>query len=299
MNLNANYIVLYPLSFEEFLYNVDKNIFNKLSAVKDIYQIDPSLNKTLFKYLYEYIIIGGMPSVVNNYIENGFVFENIRAEQNRIVDKLLSSLAVYYKKTEYKNIESILKIILPLLIRNNNKFKINDFGKSRRFSSFSKFIDITKKLHLVYTSYNIKEKSTEINNSSFNLYLFDTGLLGAFGNIPYSIYGDNLDLGNQFVLGLVKNYAATESFSSFILPIYNWSQNMSKVELFFINKNKKSLGIEIKNNKSGKLKSLDILHEVYPEAKLIRMNNSYPMDKGQIKVLPLYTIRSIIRNFSN
>lgn len=296
LSVRVSYFVLYPLGFEEFLFNVDHNLFEELAILKGADTISDELHSKLIDLFMDYLVVGGMPSVVQLYKEKGLDFIKIRLEQEKITNNIFNIFSSYYKTTEFKNLMNIMKNIFPTLIRENRKFKLADISLSKRYASFSRYFKILENLNLVHISRLSKGSSLEVEEKSLILYFFDTGLLGFLGNVPKQQYDRKQILSNQTTLGLCSNFAACELFSTTTKPIYFWNNNMSKVE-FLLKENEYVLPVELKDDTSGKLKSLESFQRIYDSKVSTRLNLNKPGKKGNVKTYPLYLIKSLYRKF--
>lgn len=292
----VSYLILYPLSFEEFLFNVNYNLFNDLAALKGAVAFPEILHLKLLHILNDYLVVGGMPDSVRIYINLGLDFACIRLKQAEIINNIFDKLSSYYKVTEYKNLMNIINLILPTLVRDNKKFKLTDISSSTRFSSFSKYFKILENLNLVYITRQKKGHNLEIEEKSLIIYLFDVGILGFLGNIPKEIYTSPILLSNQITLALCSNFVAGELFSTTSLPIYFWNKNLSKIE-FLWKKDSILQPLEMKNDDSGKLKSLISFSQIIKYGDLMRINLKKPDIKGSIKTYPIYLVKSLYRKF--
>lgn len=290
--ISARYLVLKPLTFEEFLFNVNRKLFVTLSKTS-VANITEELNHSIMNIFSDYLYVGGMPSVVIKYIEVG-ITQAIRNEQRRILDYTLKGLKAYYKTTYFKNLNAIIETLYNSIIRDNQKFKLSDISESRRFSSFKAYFEALENLNLIHRSYCIKGHNVKRNEKSFIPYFFDSGLLGLIGDVPYELYEANKLFNNPITLGLCHNFVACEIFGDKSIDIYHWSHNMSKIE-FVIDKEGSLLPIEIKNDISGKLKSFDIFNNYFKNVEDVRLNLSAPNKKGAVNTYPIYLINNLVR----
>lgn len=292
-SVSAEYIVLYPLTFEEFLLNTNEELYTKFASLKSVSSLDDELNNSLLTAFNNYLITGGMPEVVNEYIDKG-LSGRVREIQKRILSNITQSLTSYYKRSEAKNLLSIINLIYPTLIRENSKFRLSDISASRRFISFKGYFRKLQNLNLIYISNTIKDR--ELDEKSFIIYFFDTGLLGAMGDVPLELYNREFILKNPVTAGLLNNFIACELLSISRSPVDNWSHNTAKIE-FVLKGERGLLPIEFKNDESGKLKSLNAFNFYYPGTRLIRVNLDKPDRRGDVSTFPIYLVKTLYRNF--
>lgn len=298
LSIPLSYIVLFPMTFEEFLFNCNPELYSDLNRAGSIGSIDMALNKRLMEVFSVYLFTGGMPQVVKIYIDNGLDSDKIRAEQNIVFNNIVAKLKSYYKKTEFKNLKSILDSIPLNLTRDNKKFKLSDISKSKRFTSFKKYFEKLSLLNITYTGYSLKGENSKIDEKSFILYLLDTGILGMIGGIPLELYEPDKLITNNATLGLCQNFVANELKAGHISELLNWNHNMSKIE-FIIKCGNAYIPIELKNDVSGKLKSLDSFNQYYKYSRNIRLNSSVYSKKGKVETFPLYLINILYRSIIN
>ncbi|QEN06123.1 ATP-binding protein [Thiospirochaeta perfilievii] len=293
--IQLNYLIIYPLTFEEFLINVNYDLFCKLASINNILDLDKEFNDNILKYFHDYLFVGGMPSVVELYINSGLVYEEIRENQALVFNEILSRIDKFYKTTESKNLIKILRLIFPTLVRENRKFKLSDISISKRFTTFKSYFDILEKLNLVYITRQLKNNINDIDQKSMNIFLFDIGLLGFLGDVPHSLYNSYLLL-NQITVGLLQNFVANELYSTTNKKVFFWNHNMAKIEFVLVNDDY-ILPIEVKNDLSGKLKSLNTFSSKFDISKKIRLNLSSPEKRADVNIYPIYLIKNLYRKF--
>ena len=293
--ISIPYITIFPFCFEEFLFNINRDLFLNLVNIGDLENISSELNTELINIFCDFLYVGGMPGVINLYKNYGLDQNKIRGQQLEINSKLYQFLSLFYSKTEYKNLLKVIKLIYPTLLRENKRFKITDISSSTRYKGFKKYFTILKKLNIIYESRVIDGKDKLNSNKSGIIYLYDSGLLGAINEVSYENYTiDNLmnrNASNAILLNSVANELYTTELGK---PkfIYTWRHNMAKIE-FVINDNNRSIALEIKNDVSGKLKSIGSFRNYFSNSKYYRMNINRP--QKSTNSYPVYLIRSLYR----
>lgn len=293
----VNYLTLEPLSFEEFLYNTDQNLYKELTSVNDIFSLSEHLHTTMMERFMDYLIVGGIPSVVSIYINDGLNFDKIREHQQDIVKLTEKRLFNYYNRTYVKNFFKIISLIVTSLKRDNKKFRVSDISTSTRFSSFKKYIDTLIALNIVSQSSLVSDNSLLDDDKKSILYFFDTGLLGCISSISDVFYQTKEPLTDPTTLSLVLNTISMQIKNSHRrVKHHHWLRNMSKIE-FLLVKDDKIIPIEIKDDSSGKLKSFDTINDEFDNLPLLRINTLPPAKKGDITTYPVYLINSVLRKY--
>lgn len=292
--IKADYLVVTPLNFEEFLFNCHLDIFKQLKEIKGLSSIEEELHSKLMEIFSNYLVVGGFPKVVKYYKENGLEYNDIRTIQENIVNCIYSSLDSSFSWVEVKNIKKILSLIYPTLLRENKKFKVSDISTSRRFKALRDFFVYIRNLNLGIYSYIVKDSKIEVDEKTFVLFFIDTGLLGCIGKVPVELYqGDQL-LKNPISIALVNNFIACEAKSLGVNNHYSWFHNMSKIEFIFDISND-YLPIEVKDDSSGKLKSFETLNKMLDINKCYRVSID-SFTQGKVSRLPLYLIGSLLKS---
>ena len=109
-----NSINIYPLTFDEYLLNVNENLLSRIrECYRDKKAMESFEHEILLEYLYKYLSVGGMPEVLDTFIKsNSYVDAN--AVINDIYDNYLNDMSQYNVSNEtllktrnvYKNISS-------------------------------------------------------------------------------------------------------------------------------------------------------------------------------------------------
>lgn len=101
-----------PLSFKEFLWanGVEERV---ISIIKECYEtksvVNEAMNFKLLEYFKQYIVVGGMPNVVNTFINNHNYEEVLNLQKNILID-YKNDIAKYAVSTEKLKQELALKV---------------------------------------------------------------------------------------------------------------------------------------------------------------------------------------------
>lgn len=244
---------MYPMDFEEFC--IASGVKQEtLSCLKDCYEksVAPSdliHNKMqdLFKY---FIIVGGMPEVVSEFIESHDI--------GKVIEKQKDILALYrqdiskYSKKDKAKISNVFDKIPSELEAKTRRFNLASIDKNARLREYEDAFVWLKDAGVALPCYNLNEIKVplKINEQSrlFKLFLCDTGLLCAMclENVQFEILKGNLSINMG---GILENvFAQLIASNGFSLRYYN-KQKIGEVD-FVIQKGSEILPIEIKSGKS-------------------------------------------------
>ena len=191
-NKNANFsypvgyievIKLNPLDFEEFLWANDVQL-NDIKEIKDCFNNKKKINNELHQYMVEkfkqYILVGGMPAAINEFIKEENYFK-VREIQKQIIEYYFNEANRYANTSDKLKIRECLLSIPNQLSKENKKFMfshLNNNARSKWYMSAiqwlidSNIVNICKRISRIENPLNAFEIT-----SDFKLYMSDTGLL--------------------------------------------------------------------------------------------------------------------------
>ena len=178
-------VTMHSLDFEEFLWA--KGILPEvIASLKGYYErreaLPDVLNERFSGYLREYMMVGGMPSVVRAYVECGN-FGPVQEEQEKILDAYIDDIHKYAEKVDVPKIESCYRAIPRILAKDNRKFKYSEVEKNGSERKFGESIEWLKDAALAPLAANVVAPelplSANVREGWFKLYLSDIGLLSA------------------------------------------------------------------------------------------------------------------------
>lgn len=110
-----------------------------IEYLKDCYEkrksVSQIIHETLLKTFYNYIVVGGMPEVVETFVDTNDLSRCIEL-QNNIVHLYRSDIAKYAEKKDKIKIRDILDQIPSQLDAKNNRFKLSEISKNARYTYF-------------------------------------------------------------------------------------------------------------------------------------------------------------------
>lgn len=282
---------IYPLNFEEFLINIhEKQLVNSLKE-KNWKIIEP-FHEKLINYLRLYYFIGGMPEVVNAFIENKD-FEQVRTIQKNIISGYENDFAKYAPVEIVPKIRLIWQSILGQLSKENKKFIYGQLKKGGRAKEFESAISWLTNAGLIIKCLKVEKPVIPLksytNFDVFKLYLLDIGLLNAMANVSEKII-----LNKNQILIEYKG-ALTEQFVCQELVIHNdvfyWTADNATAEVdFILQKDRDILPVEVKAEENLKAKSLKVFIEKYNTPKAIRISMSFYRKEEWMENIPLYGV---------
>ena len=281
------------MSFDEFLYayyDNDMMIKEIKKCFEENIKISDVLHSKLIELYNTYLIVGGMPAAVKNYIEHKDIMLFDDKILKLIVESYLKDMNKYiYEKFETVKSENIYKSIPGQLGNQSNKFQYSKVEKGARSKDYFNALNwlISSKMVIKCEKVNKIEKPLKafIMIDYFKLYLSDTGLLNSLLEVSMS---DLLFDKNFMYKGVIaENYVANELIRNNI-SLYYWDSG-NKAEIDFLISNKNGIiPIEVKANDNNQSKSLKLFMEKYKSKYGIRISLKNFGFENNIKSVPLY-----------
>jgi predicted AAA+ superfamily ATPase len=255
----VEYLVLKPLSFEEFLLAI-----GEAPAVEMLNTIPlPDFaHKKLLGLFHRFVLIGGMPEVVKKYTETNDLL-SINTIYDGLITSYLDDVEKYYSTNKNRSI--IRYVINNSFYEAGNRIKFQGFGKSnyksREISEALQLLEKTFLLYLIYPTTNINIPIIPNRKKSPRLQLLDTGLLNYFLGVNEDIFKAT-DINNIYKGKISEHIVGQELLStsfSFLYKLHFWvkEKKQSNAEVDFIIQYKNNvIPIEVKSGKTGRLRSL-------------------------------------------
>ena len=229
-------ISMFPLDFEEFLWakGISSEIINELRESYEIVKpVNNFLHERILKIYHEFLVVGGMPAVVDRFINNDDFMYTLRMQKG-ILDSYRNDISKYADKSKIL-VKKMFDSIPEQLNKKNKRFIFADLEKG---ATTKKFENATLWLTEAGIAYNCFNVSALEQNLSFNekrnlykLYMHDTGLLCAQGmkGIQVELLHGNIDVNEG---SITENAIATELAKKNI-PLYYFDKK-SRMELDFV-----------------------------------------------------------------
>ena len=284
---------MYPLSFKEFLiaigretliYEIKKHFETNERMDKDIHELCLKLYRT-------YLVVGGMPEVVQTYLEEQKMIATIDI-QSEILSSYERDMTKYADNNLSNRIISAFDSIPLQLAKDNQKFQYKVISRGGTSSIFGEAILWLKNSGIVNQVYKAEAKlpiEMYKDLASFKLYMSDVGLF--VNKAKYPLY--QIDLSSQPTMismgPLTEHYVANELRVKGY-ELYYW-ESKGKAELdFLIQKNMDIVPIEVKSSTHVKARSLDLYIKTYNPKYAIRISERNFGLENNIKSVPLYAV---------
>lgn len=272
----VEYEFLYPLSFREFLTGTGRTQLASFLPQPILSQLSPpvAMAKTLNAALREYMVVGGMPEAVAVYAETQSLVETAKIH-DRIVRSFRDDIPKYVSgDLQTANISNLFARLPRFCGQQVTYTKLHDDDPKRNKLS----INLLRQAFIVHFVSAASPASLPLgasaNENSFKPIFLDIGLAQRLcGRMPTEVINSREivsafdgQLAEQFVgQQLLALSSGSESGS-----LYYWKRHekSSSAEVdYLLSRDGNIIPLEVKNGKSGSLKSLHLLLKTYPNVK--------------------------------
>lgn len=257
-------LIMRTLDFEEFIWalGAEVNLKEMLAPYVDgAKRVPEAMHNSLNKYLQEYMVVGGLPEVVDTYIATKDFYQ-VHLLQEKILRDYQDDIAKYAMNQDKIKAKQCFLSIPRQLSKENHKFQYSVVEKKATARKFTSSLDWLHNAGLIDFAYNVNSPwfplKAHVKEDQFRVYLCDIGLLVA-------MYGYQLKIAllSDALEGPAKG-GIYESLVADILAkrgeeLYYYKKEDSTLEIeFILERDCKLVPVEVKARK-GSTRSLNEL----------------------------------------
>ncbi len=287
-------VEMYPLDFEEFLWanGIGTNVIETVRACFENETVVPEgIHKAMMELLYRYIIVGGLPEVVNCYLDTKNV-ELIYEKQRTLVAEYKEDMVKYAEDSDKPHIRECFDSIPRQLAKENKKFQYSVVKKGGRASQYSGSLQWLEDAGIAKRCYNTTITELPLSGNSipdcFKVYTTDIGIL--MGMLDYGTQTDILAGNLRGYKGAIFENLMADFLCKSDQKLYYFHKE-SGLEIDFLVRFKgECVIIEVKA-KTGKAKSMTTVlknKDVYHVNHGIKLGQYNVGREGSILTIPLY-----------
>lgn len=296
------FLNLEPLSFSEFLDASGNTALREyLAGITYKTLIDDVIHKRLLELLRIYIVIGGMPEVVNEYIKTGDIL-NCQRIQTGLLETYRKDFGKYANIAHHKYLQGVFDAVPRLAGKRIKYVNIDKETKSRDLKNAVELLSLARVISPIYASKaSGLPLGAQAEKQRFKLAFIDVGLMQKACGLQVETQTE-VDI-MHINAGAVAEQIVAQELKSYMDPyqenqLYFWVRDkrgsMAEVDYLFT-KDKYILPIEVKAGKTGTLKSLYLFLEQKKAPLGIRLSTDNISFYNNILSLPLYAIEQLSR----
>ncbi|SEQ00637.1 hypothetical protein SAMN02910289_01069 [Lachnospiraceae bacterium RM5] len=280
---------MFPMTYKEFLIASGNEIL--VEQMKEHRWNELSMfSRKFIDLLRQYYYVGGMPEVVNRYV-NRQDFNEVRIIQKRILSEYEKDFSKHVPSSELSKVSMLWNSIPSQLAKENKKFIYGLIKKGARAKEFENALQWLINAGLIHKIVRVNKLNRPLkfyeDISAFKIFILDLGLLGAMTDVTAKevIAGENYF--SEYKGVFTEQFIAQELISM-DYKLYYYSKADSPLEIDFLVQKEEVYPIEVKAEENLKSKSLRIVYENNNNLKPCRFSMSGYRNQDWMVNVPLY-----------
>ncbi len=293
---NKEDYIMKSLDFEEFLWAKgysNEQIYDLYKHMLDLKPLSNMQYDVMISNFKEYMIVGGMPAIVSQFVQNKNFSGILRMQQQILLDyeEDITKYAGGLDKTKILNCYRKIPVFLG---NENKKFQISKIADGARNREYVGVVEWLSNAGIVNISYAMEQASLPLkgnyNPDNYRLYFADTGLL--IGSLDEEVQEDlrNNENMNTYKGALYENIVSDmlvkEGYN-----LYFYKDDSKKIEMDFMVRDKNSLiPIEVKANNNATISLNNLINNnLYKDIKYgIKLCNKNIGFNGKFYTFPYF-----------
>lgn len=287
-------IDMFPLDFEEFLWanGIEDALIALLKqCLEEERPVPEALHQRMRDLLLQYVVVGGMPHIVDQFIkEKNVAF--VREEQKLLIRSFEDDMVKYAQGADKSRIRECFESIPKQLARDNKKFQFSLIKKTARSNQYVGSLQWLEDTGLIRRCYNLTLPELPLEGNAcqdkFKVYMSDTGLF--VGMLEDGTERDILQ-GDLFgYKGAIFENLVADFFIKMKRPLY-YFQKDTGLEVDFVMRYKGEavlLGVKATSGNTKSTRTILKHPEKYHVHSAIKLGDYNVGRREQLLTLPLY-----------
>ena len=293
---NKEDYIMNSLDFEEFLWAkgyTDEHINDLYKCMIELKPLSDIQYNVMMSNFKEYMIVGGMPAIVNQFVTNKN-FSGILKMQQQILLDYEEDITKYAGGLDKTKILNCYRKIPVFLGNENKKFQISKIADGARNREYVGVVEWLANAGIVNICYAMEQASLPLkgnyNPDNYRLYFADTGLL--IGSLDEEVQDDlrNNENMNTYKGALYENIVG-DMLVKAGYGLYFYRDDSKKLEMDFMVRDTNSLiPIEVKANDNATISLNNLIsNNLYKDIKYgIKLCNRNIGFNGKFYTFPYF-----------
>ncbi len=294
----VDFMDIYPLSFVEFLQATGEASYADLITATDIdLGIITAFSPKIIDKLRTYYIVGGMPEVINRYMDEGNLL-TVRDVQQKILNAYEQDFSKHAPELIVPRIRELWHSMPAQLAKENKKFifrQVREGARGREYESALLWLEDT----------GVATRVTRVNNSGlplsayenrdiFKLFFLDVGLLGASSKLDPVVVLEGSRIFKEFKGALTEQFVLQELRVKGVRPYYFANDNSRGEIDFIIQVGNSVVPIEVKSETNVRSRSLGAFIDKYSPTQAVTISmGDYEKKAHSVSRVPLYLVNRL------
>ena len=283
-----------PLDFEEFLWanGISEVVIDSLRKnIRGVTSVPAALHKKMRQLLLQYTVVGGMPDVVQTFVDTKRLDEVLNMQRD-IVRSYEDDMIKYANQKDKSHILECFQSIPKQLSKENKKFQYSVVKKGPTASKYAGSLQWIEDAGIISRCYNLTATELPLDGNAqddvFKVYMRDCGLFISMleDGTQFDVLQGNLA---RYKGAIFENLVA-DMFTKMGRKLYYFHKNSGLEVDFVIRYKGECTLVEVKAS-SGNTKSTKTIlahPEKYHVNSAIKLGDYNVGRSGEILTLPLY-----------
>ena len=245
---------MYSMDFEEFLWAKgysEEQIEDLYKHMEETKPLSISQYEAMMNNFRDYMIVGGMPAIVNEFITNNN-YSGILNMQKQIKLDYEEDITKYAKGLDQGRILNVYRKIPAFLGNENKKFQVSKVENGARNREYVGIVEWLKNAGIINVSYCLEQPELPLggnyNPDNYRIYFGDTGILiGSLDDEAQEDLRNNKNF-NTYKGAIYENIVG-DMLVKEGYKLYFYKNEKSTIEMDFFIRDKNSLiPVEVKAN---------------------------------------------------
>ena len=291
----VDFLAMYPMTFQEFLMATGSgNLAAYLNQIEEIAPLPEAFFNPLAEKLKMYFVTGGMPEVVNRWVETQSVGQ-VQSVLMDIINAYERDFMKHPETKEYPKLSRIWNSLPSQLARENKKFLYSAVKEGARAREYEDALEWLVNAALVYKTFRITTPGIPLSGyedlSAFKIYLADVGVLRRLAKLDPVAFREGNRLFTEFKGALTENFVLQSLVPQFDAAPHYWSRLNPSYEVDFVIQHENDIiPIEVKSDTNIKSRNLKKYAETFASQTKLRVRfsmNNLRMD-DEVLNIPLF-----------
>jgi len=244
---------------------VDKEVTAE-KLLMPLADLSPLIQEDTLRELKNYFLVGGMPEAVKTYRDTGSFLETFDV-QSDILDSYQQD---FHKYTPRVSVECLDMVLTTVAKSVGEQLKYTHLDSAHSYQTNRKAFDLLVKARVLHKISSCDPSGLPLGGSrgkKFKACMLDIGLMQRLCGMDVHTELAEDDLLAMYRGKLAEQFVAQEMLAWHSRDLYYWSRNAksSNAEIDYLTvRDGKIYPIEVKSGSAGRLRSLHLMLETYP-----------------------------------
>jgi len=288
----VQFLEMHPMNFVEYLWAVDKKMLADIVCRKP-QKVSGSIHHMLMEELRNYFFIGGMPETVKVYVKTKSIYECFDVHKE-LCETFRQDFAKYAPRSNRDCLDTVFSSLAESV---GKQIKYSQLSRDFSHPTIKNALDlfckarIIKKVSSTLPGFPLGAKASP---RKFKVIMADIGLWQYLSGMRFDVEFQARDLLSIYHGAMAEQFVGQELMVSQQSELYYWSRDSrgSSAEVdYLVSEDHAIFPVEVKSGSSGRMRSLHMILEQYPECSKGIVFSSAPyaeLSQQRLLFLPLY-----------